>query len=93
MKVDHSSRERTILEASDGAPGSPAPDAIKHQRVRKPNPYRYAERPGVPLLSRCPRLPRCSARPRTHSAFVCDGPRWPRAMGASPRRSVLGSSA
>ena len=54
MKVDHSSRERTILTASDAAPGSPAPDAIKRQRVRKPNPYRHAERPGVPLLLTVP---------------------------------------
>jgi hypothetical protein len=54
MKVDPSSRERTILTASDGVPGSPAPDAIKRQRARKPNPYRQAERPGVPLLLTVP---------------------------------------
>ncbi len=56
MKVDSSSRDPAILTPSDGAgaPGSPAPDAIKRLRARKPNPYRHAERPGVPLLLTVP---------------------------------------
>ncbi len=54
MKVDPSNRERTILTASDGARGSPASEAIKRPRTRKPNHYRLAERPGVLLLLTVP---------------------------------------
>ena len=52
MKVDPSSRER--VTEGDGAAGSPAPEATKRRHARKPNPYRLAERPGVPLLLTVP---------------------------------------